>query len=598
MPEEELRKQEEQRRKEAERQAELATQQRLAAIAASQAQMAKPAIEPLPQGPEITTKATVQNESGAPAVISSSQAPAGVEVEDEDLAELRAANQAVEQNFMDRMNAEYQRQQEEKARMQIQEKGDRWSAIGTGATELAAGIVNMLGVGQLHASNQQYRSYSQDWMKQAEANIQANRRRRDDMRAVMDRLQTQLDQVRYGNSLKEWEYKQQQKQAAIAKADRDAKFEWEKGIKEREIDLAERKLTNAEGQQAIENDRAEKLNDARIKNINADTAQGWAKYDEAKKKDQMSWYSQGYVPDPDSPFGWRHDPVAAAKWVNLNGGGKGSSISIPLLEYKQNGQNLPAETLTVPDEATLKNALFSNIDAVTDLSESQKQDILDIMRDESKDAQKKADELKRYLVSSGQLRSLIRTKTQGDAQASTTPYLDSKKAGHNSYLDSKKAGQTTQEAAPATQQGQQAPTTEAPSQEAPTQQPKEEADSPYKIDAGRYSQAASGMAMKAINRAVEEYNRTHSSTWKDNWGKEHSGQAISPYAISEAEIRKGLRNGKTLQEIVADSKYLPQDLADYLTEDDLMALTKIAEDRDTLSARDFARLHLSPAGTR
>ena len=81
--------------------------------------------------------------------------------------------------------------------------------------------------------------------------------------------------------------------------------------------------------------------------------------------------------------------------------------------------NLPAETIRVKDEKALETIIFSNIDAVTDLTVMQKNALVGLLEDDSIDADKKARELRRYLVSSGQLRSLFRSQwaTQDNADA-------------------------------------------------------------------------------------------------------------------------------------------------------------------------------------
>lgn len=54
----------------------------------------------------------------------------------------------------------------------------------TGAGELAAALVNLFGVGELHATSQQYKDIAQDWMKKADAD---RKRRRDRMDNIKER---------------------------------------------------------------------------------------------------------------------------------------------------------------------------------------------------------------------------------------------------------------------------------------------------------------------------------------------------------------------------------------------------------------------------
>jgi len=66
----------------------------------------------------------------------------------------------------------------------------------TGAAELAANLVNMFAVGGLHASNQQYHSYSEDWQKKADRDQRERRMRIDNMRERQRALQQQMIQMK------------------------------------------------------------------------------------------------------------------------------------------------------------------------------------------------------------------------------------------------------------------------------------------------------------------------------------------------------------------------------------------------------------------
>ena len=83
-------------------------------------------------------------------------------------------------------------QEEDTDKTAAEQNAVRW----TGATELAAAIANMIGVGSFNAVNQQYHSYSQDWMKKADADMKARRARIDNLRERQRAIQRQMDQVR------------------------------------------------------------------------------------------------------------------------------------------------------------------------------------------------------------------------------------------------------------------------------------------------------------------------------------------------------------------------------------------------------------------
>ena len=116
-----------------------------------------------------------------------------------------------QQQYQQRINAGYTQFADiiagEKARADAaeqeaidQRKAEQNAARWTGATELAASLANLIAVGGYKASNQQYKSYSQDWMKQAEANWQANRARFDNLRDRQRALQQQLIQLKMNDA--------------------------------------------------------------------------------------------------------------------------------------------------------------------------------------------------------------------------------------------------------------------------------------------------------------------------------------------------------------------------------------------------------------
>ncbi len=90
------------------------------------------------------------------------------------------------------------RKEQEEARTMIQadQKAAQWS----GLTELASSVANMIGVGSFNAANQQYRSYSQDWMKKADQDLREHRYRMDNIRARQNALRQQQLNLQMGQA--------------------------------------------------------------------------------------------------------------------------------------------------------------------------------------------------------------------------------------------------------------------------------------------------------------------------------------------------------------------------------------------------------------
>lgn len=82
---------------------------------------------------------------------------------------------SIVQGYKDELN---RAELEHKKQEEIDQKTVAW----TGATELAAAIANMVGVGSFNASNQQIHSFSQDWMKKADQDAKLRRQRIDNLR--------------------------------------------------------------------------------------------------------------------------------------------------------------------------------------------------------------------------------------------------------------------------------------------------------------------------------------------------------------------------------------------------------------------------------
>ena len=350
---------------------------------------------------------------------SATSAGAGNNTTDADILQAtKAANADRERMFSDIINDYYNQRKTEEEDMRRQEQANMYSSMATGATQLAAGIINMYGVGELNASPQQYNNPMADWMKKADADMKANRERRRGMADTMQRLKMQeaelksanrLEEIRLQHSLrKEQEARELREQE---RKDRLDQQQWQRGITEKNMEMSRQAQERADKAQ----ERADRQTDATI-------AQRWSQINDSRKATVAAMMEAGYVPDKNSPSGYRYDPQEAKKWAGstlttkkTSGNGKGDKDKPIRIQLLASG-NLPAETIEAENEEALKNTILSNIDAVTDLMDSQKMEIIQLMENENIDADKKANLLKRYLVSSGQLRSLFRS---GEAQQSS-----------------------------------------------------------------------------------------------------------------------------------------------------------------------------------
>lgn len=119
----------------------------------------------------------------------------------ENEAAMLQAQQRQQQDFAD-LALQYKRDYDaalaEDAALRKQE--ERGSAL-MGITEAVANLTNLIGVGYNGASNQQYHSYSKDWMDRADAERKARRNRIDNIRDRQKAMQQQLAQLRSQNAM-------------------------------------------------------------------------------------------------------------------------------------------------------------------------------------------------------------------------------------------------------------------------------------------------------------------------------------------------------------------------------------------------------------
>ena len=87
-------------------------------------------------------------------------------------------------------------QKEGESQVEADNRAARW----TSAAELAASIANMIGVGSFGAVNQQYKSYSQDWMKKADTDMREHRARMDNLNERLRVQKERLNALKLGNA--------------------------------------------------------------------------------------------------------------------------------------------------------------------------------------------------------------------------------------------------------------------------------------------------------------------------------------------------------------------------------------------------------------
>lgn len=99
-----------------------------------------------------------------------------------------------------------QAEDESAAQVAADQRAARW----TGATELASSIANLIAVGGHNAVSQQYRPYSQDWMRKADQDARLNRMRIDNLRERQRAMQGQLANMKLNDAARALELAREQ----------------------------------------------------------------------------------------------------------------------------------------------------------------------------------------------------------------------------------------------------------------------------------------------------------------------------------------------------------------------------------------------------
>ena len=266
-------------------------------------------------------------------------------------------------------------------------EGERKAAAWTGATELAAAIANMVGVGSFNASNQKYHSFSQDWMKKADENRKARRKRMDDLRERQNAAGAQLSAIKASGAK---DLAQLRARLVGEKAARDNSVLGVKLKAENEVAAAE-----ATGRQAAA-EAAAKGKQAEISLGLKEQARG-----DVNRQHEDALLAQGFRRGKGGKL--EVDPdIIAAKAAARGGttGGKGSSIQVT---FAASGEN-PEETMII-NAQSLYNTILANKEDLG-LTKDEQKEILKLAG--TGGAEDTAKILTAYATKNKKLRDLVR----------------------------------------------------------------------------------------------------------------------------------------------------------------------------------------------
>lgn len=518
------------------------------------------------------------------------------------------------------------------AQVAADQRAARW----TGATELASSIANLIAVGGHNAVSQQYRPYSQDWMRKADQDARLNRMRIDNLRERQRAMQGQLANMKLNDAAKALE---------LARADAKAKYEQGLALAGARYNTTINPLT-----QAAKNAEAVGKINAQGAAQTADVALGEQRIAQSAAQHAASMRARGLNPDGTINEEAMGKLIAAeqAQKAGKSGSGSGSG-SGNAYNVQFDGQNVtlrmnketreqsirdgkeeflrdvmamagfkgtPEEFIQSVNEDTIKENYVKNGKTKTRTSDNPNREYRAIVnaitnQDGDEEAATKINQF--YELHRSKMNNVNRrlftvangatsfgsygTETgnqtaeeptspasSGSQQtASSTPWLDRKKAGMANVSTSNRNESEPTSSTPAQQPPVSQPT--SPATEQPSQLGTMDGSS-YKIDKGRYVKAATEVAMDSVNKAINDYNasRTGNSRISETTAK-----------IVKDEINRRLRHGDDIRDIINDSKYLPRDFGGYVTDDALETFREVERDKEGLSAREFSKKYLYPS---
>lgn len=180
--------------------AEAQQQQQVAQQAAAASEPTTPANPQAPANPA-TENAAEQDNGGVPVdhTVSDAMAQANAEMEQAgaEANAQNAQNNQDYQNYLANLVQGYQNDlAEAKKEAELQKKIDTNKTVFAGVTEFASALANLIGTGQ-GAVNQQPKTYTQDWMREADQHRQQERERLDRMREKLREQEQQGAATKY-----------------------------------------------------------------------------------------------------------------------------------------------------------------------------------------------------------------------------------------------------------------------------------------------------------------------------------------------------------------------------------------------------------------
>lgn len=537
---------------------------------------------------------------------------------------LKAQN-AAQQLYQQRMNEGYtafadiiadnnrriaEADQEAQQRIAADQKAAKW----TGATELAAAIANLVGVGAGNAVSQQYRSHTQDWIQKADADRREHQNRVDNLRDRQRALQQQLAQLKMGDA-------GQALQLARQQADQNYKDRMDRSQVATNTILqpAQQRAQGAVQAATVENQGA---------------LQGAQLDLQRRSQDLQAARSSGSGSrSSSSGSGNRYNVQFDGQDVTLNitkesreqavRDGKEELLKdiMEMAGYKGDLESFIRETKNATTRENYTNDKGKTKTRKVDNPNAQYRDIVSAIVDGGDDADATINQF--YELHRSQMNNVNRRlarvangavsfgETEDREESTGQTQSGEKQPANNGVMSGNdfvsrfsapaaygQSGDAVVSRFATPKQDQAAP---AATPSAPVAQPQSQAvaqadtqDRPWywneKLEAKGsiskpiFQRVAKPIVEQGVDSAIERYNAT-----KDNPTDRISssdGNAL------KTMVKQRVEKGQKLSEIVKEASWIPDDLINYLAEEDLSALQAVMDERKSLSGNEFMQKYV------
>lgn len=290
---------------------------------------------------------------------------------------------------------------------QQQVRADLNAAKYTGLTNLAASVANMIGVGHFNAVSQQYKDYSQDWMRKADMDMRTHRMRIDNLRERLRGVQQRHAQLKTQNNLT---IAQMQNDAAKARDAYNARMADARRAQAMDIAGMKAKGDNAAAEAALQGGVTQAKMDQQDAHQRAQLgAQAAARAAQMRAAGRNpdgtvnEGYMQANLDAKRQMAGWTK--TKNGKWV-APATGADDLIDFRVSSYATPEGTLPAFDVHV-SASRLNNSILASINDFTDISNRQKREIEQLINSGGK-ADDIAKKLMTYIGPSKQMREFVK----------------------------------------------------------------------------------------------------------------------------------------------------------------------------------------------